>query len=180
MGTGTTVSPLRVEVGDVPAFPVLAALPGNGPVPFAITVALFAVPVAAGVVAGRLLLRRANPPSGLPRAGADGLLAGLGAGLLVLVATALSGGGTGPGRLAVTGPPSWQAGALAAGEVAVRGDGGGPDRDEVAPAALSWRPRRHARSRYARRQRQWPGALVRVAGGGPRWASQGRHGCYDR
>ena len=49
VGAGTTVSPLRVEVGDVPAFPVLAALPGNGPVPLYITVAMFAVPVVAGV-----------------------------------------------------------------------------------------------------------------------------------
>ena len=119
VGAGTTVSPLRVEVGDVPAFPVLAALPGNGPVPLYITVAMFAVPVVAGVVAGLFLLGRVNPPYRLPRAAADGLVAGLGAGLLVLVATALSGGGTGPGRLAVTGPPSLQAGALAAGEVAV-------------------------------------------------------------
>ncbi|MGZ4619272.1 MAG: cell division protein PerM [Frankiaceae bacterium] len=118
VGTGTTVSPLHVDIGDVPAFPVLAALPGNGPVPITITITLFAVPVAAGAVAGRLLLRRANPPSSLPRVGTDGLLAGLGAGLLVLVATALSGGGTGPARLAITGPPSWQAGGLAAGEVA--------------------------------------------------------------
>jgi hypothetical protein len=119
VGAGTTVSPLHVDVGDVPAFPLLAALPGNGPVPIVLTMGLFAVPAVAGVVAGLFLLRRADPPRTLPRAAADGLLAGLGAGLLVLVATALSGGGTGPARLASTGPPSWQAGAAAAGEVAL-------------------------------------------------------------
>jgi hypothetical protein len=118
VGTSTTVSPLRVEVGDVPAFPVLAALPGNGPVPLVLTITLFAASVAAGAVAGLFVLRRAKPPGSLPRAGTDGLLAGLGAGLLVLVATALSGGSTGPAGLARTGPPSWLAGALAAGEVA--------------------------------------------------------------
>ena len=32
-GTGTTVSPTAVSLGAVPAFPVLAALPNEGPTP---------------------------------------------------------------------------------------------------------------------------------------------------
>ncbi|MFD0776572.1 DUF6350 family protein, partial [Streptomonospora algeriensis] len=51
MGTGTIVAPTGVSVGAVPAFPMLAALPDNGPAPV-LPLAALAVPFLAGGLAG--------------------------------------------------------------------------------------------------------------------------------
>ena len=59
VGTGTLVSPTAVVLGPVPAFPLLAALPGDGPTPWW-TTGLLAVPVLLAAVAARLAVRRAR------------------------------------------------------------------------------------------------------------------------
>jgi hypothetical protein len=113
VGAGTQVALDGAVMGPVPALPLLAALPQSGPFPPA-AYALLAVPVAAGVVAGLLVVRAvADVEPGEPtyrtalRGGVAGVLTGAGLGLLA----ALSAGPAGGGRLAEIGP--------AAGSVAV-------------------------------------------------------------
>ena len=115
VGGGTVVSPVGVEAGAVPAFPLLAALPQPGAAPAASLTAL-ALPVLAGLVAGALLLRRTwflSPESAALWGAATGIAGGVATGLLV----GLSGGPVGGGRLATVGPLAAQVGGLAAVEM---------------------------------------------------------------
>lgn len=103
VGVGTLVSPGGVGLGPVPGLPVLGALPSDVPAP--VTTAVFAVPVAAGVLIGLLVERRlaAVHPSWRYAAGvgaASGVLAAASAAVLA----ALSGGPVGAGRFAEVGP----------------------------------------------------------------------------
>ena len=113
LGTATSVSPFGVELGPVPALPLLVALP-EGPPPGAAVLALV-VPVLAGALAVRLLRERPSLLRGLRDAGAVGLTAG---GLLGLLG-ALSGGALGGDRLAAVGPSPWQVAGAVALEVSV-------------------------------------------------------------
>jgi hypothetical protein len=110
VGAGTAVSAGHVRLGALPAVPVLAGLPdsavsGAGPL-------LLGLPMAGGMVAGWLLVRRRLRLAArqeLPAPGWAGLLgaaalAGPVAGGLLGLAAAVSGGPLGSGRLAVTGP----------------------------------------------------------------------------
>jgi Family of unknown function (DUF6350) len=113
VGAAGWVTLVSTKLGPLPAVPVLGALPAPGPLPRA-ALALIALPVLAGVVAGALLLRiRAGTDagavgSGWPRAGADIGGVGLVAGVAFAGLAWLSGGPAGPGLLAVTGPqPLW-------------------------------------------------------------------------
>jgi hypothetical protein len=103
VGTGTTVSPTAVSLGVVPAYPVLAALPGEGPTPGWLIVLLAVPVVAAGLGAGAAVTRRGALPHDL--AALRGAGAGLGAGVLVTIAVALAGGPLGTGRMADVGAP---------------------------------------------------------------------------
>ncbi len=114
VGAGTGISPFGATLGPVPAFPLLAALPGSGTPAPAVRAALL-LPVLAGVLAGWVVGRRlpaATGPGRLPalltgrvaRPAGYGLLAG---GLVALVTAALAvlaGGALGPGYLAAVGP----------------------------------------------------------------------------
>ncbi|GAA1921254.1 cell division protein PerM [Nocardioides marmoribigeumensis] len=102
LGTGTVVAPSGVVLGPVPAVPVLAAVPGNGPAP-GWALAVLAVPVLCGLYAGRATLRRFPT-----RSYAVGAARSAGAGLLAAVAlaflAAVSGGSVGSGRMTDVGP----------------------------------------------------------------------------
>ncbi|HSV41758.1 MAG TPA: DUF6350 family protein, partial [Nocardioidaceae bacterium] len=102
VGTGTVVSTGDVSLGPVPAFPLLAALPGDGPAPWW-AMLLLVVPVILGVVAGRQALLT-FPASGYEIAALRGLGGGAAGGLLLGLAMALSGGAVGPGRMTDIGP----------------------------------------------------------------------------
>lgn len=102
VGTGTAVGPLAVDLGPVPGLPLLAALP-SGPLPTAVGVLALLVPLAAGVLAGLLVVRRASPAP-VRDAALCGPLAGVAVGLLAW----LSGGAAGGARLAELGPSPWQ------------------------------------------------------------------------
>lgn len=110
LGTGTTVAPTGVELGNLPAFPLLAGLPSDGATPTYLLVLTAVVPLLAGAAGGIVVARRAAAaPAGVPgwegyagRAALAGLLAGLG--LLALLK--LAGGSAGPGRMADVGVPS--------------------------------------------------------------------------
>jgi len=141
VGIGTSVAPAGVALGPVPAFPLLAALPGTGRAPAASLVAL-AVPVAGGVVIGLLAARRPADTSGrtVGEAAAAGALAGVALGLLAW----LSSGSLGAVRMSHLGPHPVAVGAVAALELA------------VVAAAVAWEVDRHAASfaRAAVRLRQ--------------------------
>ena len=117
VGAGTTVSAGGTDLGAVPAFPLLAALPQELGPAWAPVVLL--VPVAAGVVAG-LLCRRSGAVAvdgWRPVAEAAGVVGGLLAGA-VAVLCLLASGPAGPGRLGETGPTWWLVAVLAGLEVA--------------------------------------------------------------
>jgi hypothetical protein len=87
----------------VPAFPLLAALPGDGPTPGWLRL-LIAVPaVAAAVGVGTVVRQR--PPVAHDLAALRGAAAGFLAGVLTTVLVALAGGPLGSGRMADIGAP---------------------------------------------------------------------------
>jgi hypothetical protein len=130
VGLHTTVRTTDVSLGVLPGVPLFAGLP-SGSLGDA-GMALLAVPLAAGMVAGGLLVRprpRAARPgvpatrSGEP-VGWSGLLgaaalAGPVAGLVLGLACAVSSGPLGGGRLSQVGPVAWQVGLAGAGVVVV-------------------------------------------------------------
>ncbi|MDO7867569.1 cell division protein PerM [Nocardioides jiangxiensis] len=102
VGTGTLVSPTVVALGPVPMFPLLAALPDNGPTPFW-TPFLIALPpiLAAAVVVGG---RHRRPTTDWDIGAVRGLSAGVLAAVLFAILAALAGGAVGPGRMTDVGP----------------------------------------------------------------------------
>lgn len=102
-GTGTTISPTAVSLGVVPAYPVLAALPDEGPTPGWLVV-LLAVPALTAGLGVASALRR-HEPTAHDLAALRGAGAGLLAGILVTVLVAAAGGPLGTGRMADIGAP---------------------------------------------------------------------------
>ncbi|MEU8435526.1 DUF6350 family protein [Streptomyces sp. NPDC029216] len=118
VGTGATATPLGFQgAAALPRFPLLAALPPEG-AGTPLTWAAAGVPVAAGLVVGWFAVRRAREVS----YGETALTAVLGAvvcGLAMAGLAAASAGALGTRALADFGPVWWEAGAAAAGWVAV-------------------------------------------------------------
>lgn len=109
LGTGTVVAPTGVELGRLPALPLLAAVPQDGATPTYLLLLTAVVPLLAGAVGGLVLARRARraPYRGI-RVGWQGLIgravpAGAIAALMLLVAMVLGSGSAGPGRMATVG-----------------------------------------------------------------------------
>ena len=134
VGTGTLVSPTVVAVGPVPMFPLLAALPDNGPTP-AWTPALLALPV---VLAALAVARseRTHPTTAWDQGALRGLVAGVLAAVLFGVLAAIAGGAVGPGRMTQVGPA---AGQVLVHAVVALGAGG-----LLGGLLATWRQRRHA------------------------------------
>jgi len=112
LGAGTSIAPTGVRLGPVPAFPLFAALPGEGPAP-SISLLLLLGPIAAGVLAALVVVRRMPGRSAAAHC-ALALAAGLAVGLVTALACVAVSGGLGPGRLAVAGPSPWVTGLAAA------------------------------------------------------------------
>ena len=132
LGTGTVVAPHAVDLGAVPALPVLGGLPSHVvPVLGWLTLA---VPVLAGLLAGRLVTYGtaydASWRDRLGRSGAAGLLTGLAVSVLCLLAS----GPAGAHRMHDVGPVWWQVGPIAGLEVAAVA--------AATVALLTWRARR--------------------------------------
>lgn len=119
VGVGTVVSPSAVVLGPLPAFPLLAGLPGEG-VPPGWLVGALAVPVLCAAVAAGLAQRR-RPTAAWDAGLLRGFAAGLGAALVVCVLVALAGGPMGTGNLADIGAPI---GEVALSAFAAMGGGG--------------------------------------------------------
>ena len=105
VGAGTTVQPLDTVLGAVPAVPLLAALPASSP-PGAVAALALAVPVLAGLLAGRVVRRRGGGV-------VDALLTGPLAAALLAVLCVVSAGPLGDGRLTDVGPSWWRVGLVA-------------------------------------------------------------------
>lgn len=102
VGIGTLVSPTAVVIGPLPMFPLLAALPDNGPTS-AWTSYLLVLPLLVAAFAAaraQRLLPTLRWEEGAVRGLAGGVLAGMVFGLLA----ALAGGAVGPGRMRDVGP----------------------------------------------------------------------------
>lgn len=141
LGTGGAAGPLAVSAAPMlPEFPLLAAVPTEGP-GSPLTWATGAVPLAAGIAVAWFTARAAAPASGERdqawTQGRTALVAVASAalcGVLMAGLAALAGGPMGVGVLADFGPVWWQTGAAALGWTAVVGV-------PFALAARAWRLR---------------------------------------
>jgi hypothetical protein len=154
-GTGTVIAPTGSALGQLPAFPMLAALPQglHSAVPAPLSVTVLAVPYLAGIVSG-LLTVRAAPVLALETAPLWGFASGMLAGCVLGVIAAFAGGPLGNGRLAAVGPSGWQVGLVAVLEVGVAA--------AVTAGAVNWLRFRAAAGSAAS---AGSGALAGVAGG---------------
>jgi hypothetical protein len=104
LGTDTSVDLTGSHLGEVPGFPLLAALPAPGEFAGWVFV-LGLVPLAAGLAAGYRTPVTSTDDQALLRRVGLGAAAGALAGFVVGLAVLLSAGGIGPGRMADAGPP---------------------------------------------------------------------------
>ena len=105
VGAGTLVSPTLVQIGALPMFPLLAALPDNGPTPAWTTYLVALAPVVAALAAARS--QRRNPTLRWEEGALRGCAGGVLAGVLLGILARVSGGAVGPGRMRVVGPESF-------------------------------------------------------------------------
>jgi hypothetical protein len=102
VGTGTVVSPTVVVLGAMPMFPLLAALPDDGPTP-GWTPWLLAVPVLVAAFAAARVQHR-FPTVRWEEGALRGCVGGVAAGVLTTLLSRLAGGSVGPGRMQDVGP----------------------------------------------------------------------------
>jgi Family of unknown function (DUF6350) len=119
-GTGTIVAATGSALGELPAFPLLAALPPglHDAMPGWLAPVVLALPYVAGGVGGWLLVRTA-PPMSLEGAPLWGMAAGLLTGCVLGLLAAFAGGPLGAGRLTAVGPSAWQVAAVGALELGI-------------------------------------------------------------
>lgn len=117
LGEMTVVAPTGVSVGPLPLFPMLAALPENGPAPM-LSLGALAVPFLAGALGG-VLTQRSAPDVVSEAAPLWGFVCGITTGVTVAALALVTGGSLGAVRLAEVGPSVWQVGLVAALEVGV-------------------------------------------------------------
>jgi hypothetical protein len=97
VGVGTLVSPTVVSVGTVPAFPLLAALPDNGPAASWV-LSLVSVPFLVAAFAAARTHRR-FPTTRWDMGALHGCVGGVVAGVAFAVIAFVAGGSVGPGRM---------------------------------------------------------------------------------
>ncbi|MDH2423891.1 DUF6350 family protein [Sphaerisporangium sp. TRM90804] len=117
LGTGTLVAPTGVQLGTMPALPVLGALPGSG-VTSPWLMSVLALPFLAGAIAGVVVARVAPTPQ-FESAPLWGFVCGLATGLSAGLLAALASGPLGGARLSAVGPSAWEVALSVALEVGV-------------------------------------------------------------
>lgn len=105
VGSHTVVTPAAVVLGPLPMFPLLAALPDDGPTP-GWAVALLAVPPLVAAVAVFRALGR-YPTTRWDEAAVRGVGAGLLCAFAFAALAAVAGGAVGPGRMTDVGPSAF-------------------------------------------------------------------------
>jgi hypothetical protein len=129
IGAGTLVSPGHTRLGDVPAVPMLAALPSHAAAwPLYL---LFLIPVGAGVLGGLTVVRRLPKAPNFAGSALLGAGVGLGVAVPLAVAAMLSGGPVTAGRLATVGPAALPVGLMALLEIGLP--------SMLAAVGLTWR-----------------------------------------
>ncbi len=131
-GSATVVAPTGSALGQLPALPLLAALPPgvHSALPGGLEPVVLALPYLAGGLGGLLLVRAvsirgATPGTatgtglGLDTAPMLGLVCGVVSGGVLGLLAAVSGGPLGDGRLAAVGPSPWQVGVVSALELGI-------------------------------------------------------------
>ena len=118
IGAGTAVSPFAYELGPVPSLPLLAALPTGAPPTWLALVALL-VPLAAGALAGRLVLRTLDSSLSALRTALETAAVGPACGLVWVALAWLAGGPVGGARLSAVGLSPREVGLALAVEVAL-------------------------------------------------------------
>ncbi|MFC4590547.1 cell division protein PerM [Sphaerisporangium corydalis] len=106
LGAGTLVAPTGVQLGAVPALPVLGALPQPG-VTSPWLMGVLAIPFLAGAIAGVVVARIAPTPH-FESAPLWGFVCGITTGLAAGLLAALAGGPLGGARLSAVGPSAWE------------------------------------------------------------------------
>ena len=139
VGAGTVAAPTGSVLGQIPAFPLLAALPTgtHGSGPGWLAAAMLAVPYLAGAVGG-LVVARLAPTAVLESAPVRGFCSGLLTGIVLGIGSAFAGGPLGDGRMAAVGPSAWQVAMVGALEVGIAA--------AVVAGVDNWR---YVRRRYA-------------------------------
>lgn len=119
-GSATVVAPTGSALSQLPALPLLAALPPgvHSALPGGLEPVVLALPYLAGGLGGMLLVRAA-PALGLDTAPMLGLVCGAVSGCVLALLAAVSGGPLGDGRLAAVGPSPWQVGVVSALELGI-------------------------------------------------------------
>ncbi len=119
-GSATVVAPTGSALSQLPALPLLAALPPgvHSALPGGLEPVVLALPYLAGGLGGVLLVRAA-PALGLDTAPMLGLVCGAVSGCVLALLAAVSGGPLGDGRLAAVGPSPWQVGVVSALELGI-------------------------------------------------------------
>ncbi|GAA3841568.1 hypothetical protein GCM10022226_75040 [Sphaerisporangium flaviroseum] len=117
LGTGTLVAPTGVQLGTMPALPILGALPESG-VTSPWIMGVLAIPFMAGAIAGVVVARIAPTPL-FESAPLWGFVCGLVTGLVAGLLAALAGGPLGGARLSAVGPSAWEVALSVALEVGV-------------------------------------------------------------
>jgi hypothetical protein len=119
-GSGTIVAPTGSALAQLPALPMLAALPPglHAAIPGWLEPTVLALPYVAGGLGGLLLVRTASALA-LDAAPLWGLASGAICGGVLGLLAAMSGGPLGDGRLAAVGPSAWQVGVVSALEIGV-------------------------------------------------------------
>jgi Family of unknown function (DUF6350) len=119
-GASTVVTPTGSALTQLPALPLLAALPPglHAAMPGWLEPTVLALPYLAGLIGG-LLLSRSAPGMPLDAAPVWGLACGVACGCLLGLLAAFSGGPLGGARLAAIGPSGWQAAVVGALELGV-------------------------------------------------------------
>ncbi len=102
VGAHTLVSPTVVVLGPLPMFPLLAALPANGPTPAWTTYLLALPPLVAAVAVARS--QRRFPTLRWDHGALRGCVGGVLAGVLLGLLATVAGGAVGPGRMRDVGP----------------------------------------------------------------------------
>jgi hypothetical protein len=105
VGTGTLVTPGAVVLGPLPSYPPLAALPVTGDGPGWAGWLVLLAPLVA--VLGAAWSQRLWPTTFYVEGAVRGASGGVGAGVLLGVATSLAGGAVGPGRMRDVAPYSF-------------------------------------------------------------------------
>ena len=132
IGAGTLVSPGHTHLGDVPALPMLAALP-SGAAAWPLYL-LFLIPIAAGVLGGLTVVRRLPRAPKLPVVAVLSAGVGFAVAILFAVAALLSGGPVTNGRLETVGPAALPVGLMALLEIGLP--------SVVVAVGLTWRRER--------------------------------------